>query len=600
MVDFLRQPFIKAVNLNDLPPAAWRIVSGANEGGELATVYRAVPWLFRGVELRAQIVGSMPFSIWRGKTEVDGSGDYTNATGIMPDPVGLFALVEAALTVWGFAYLEQERNIVATKGLRYLLPTSIKPVLDHEAGLVAFERNLGNGQRVQLSPKDLCYFWKPDPFVEIGPPLSSPVKAAMAAAGVSMNVNKFAEAFFARGAVKTTLLTVAGAVAPQERERLESWWARVAQGVKNTFASKIVNADKVMPVVIGEGLSELSNQQLSTDLREQVSTALGIPHSVLFSNAANYATSTQDDLHLYNKTILPECRFIESVLNRQAFEPMGLRLQFRDDTLDMFQEDEHERSGSLTQLVSAGMPLDLGMEILGFDLTDAQWARLRAEIAERKRQAEMIQERMPTQDGQPARDEEEDEENAKTVPFDLAELRRWRDKTRKRGKPTGWEPVTLSPAVVAAVKAAQDVLADPLDAFRFVKAVEESRDDAEEELSDALSEFFALWLKRFTRAIMAGEEPPWAEFEAALTAVLLPAMVADMTEEVLRQTAAIGVGIEVGLVNQAALEWAREYTYALVRGLTDTTRGVVREAVNAFIGTPGMTRETWKRCCALV
>jgi hypothetical protein len=75
-------------------------------------------------------------------------------------------------------------------------------------------------------------------------------------------------------------------------------------------------------------------------------------------------------------------------------------------------------------------------------------------------------------------------------------------------------------------------------------------------------------------------------------------MVSVMTEEALRQSVAVGVGLEVGTVNLAALEWARTYTYDLVRGLTDTTRKTVAEATSAFLGTPGMDRADLEKMLA--
>lgn len=585
MVDLLTQPFLKAITGKELPEEAWRIVLGRQqEAGDLATLHREVPWLFRAVDLRSQAVAGMPFAILRGDTEVDSSANYKNAVGLLPNPGALFGLVEAALCVWGYAYLEKVRNIVATKGLYYLLPTTIKPKFDPEAGLVGFERTLGNGRTVQLRPEDLCYFWKLDPFVEIGPPRSSPALAAAAAAGVTLNVNKFASAFFARGAVKTTLLTVSGNVLAVEKERLESWWRRVATGIKDAFASKVINADRVTPVVVGEGLSELTNKELSTDTREQIATALGIPHSVLFSGAANFSVSQQDDLHFYSKTIVPECQFIQGVLNEQVLEPMGLRLEFRPESLDIFQEDEKERSASLSSLVSAGVPLALAMEILGFDLTEEQWDELRAEMEERKERAATISQRMSEPRG-----EDEDQDGQAAV---RAELRRWARKTAKRRRPTDWQPQVLSPGLVAAIRAAQELLPDPVSAFDFaLRSVDDWRAEAEKVLQGELLELFERWLERYSGAIAEGAPLPWDEFIASLDGALYPRITAIMVQEALRDMSAVGIGFDPAAINTRALEWARTYTYDLIRGLTETTRGTVAEAMTRWQSTPGMTRE---------
>jgi hypothetical protein len=47
--------------------------------------------------------------------------------------------------------------------------------------------------------------------------------------------------------------------------------------------------------------------------------------------------------------------------------------------------------------------------------------------------------------------------------------------------------------------------------------------------------------------------------------------------------------IDYTLTNQQAAEKAREYVYGLVRGINDTTRDALRNAVSSFVQTPGMT-----------
>ena len=68
------------------------------------TYYRAVPWLMRGIEMRANALASVPFQIVRGRTPIDTSDEYKDALGILPDPYRILWLLEAALC-FGPAYL---------------------------------------------------------------------------------------------------------------------------------------------------------------------------------------------------------------------------------------------------------------------------------------------------------------------------------------------------------------------------------------------------------------------------------------------------------------------------------------------------------------
>jgi len=131
--------------------------------------------------------------------------------------------------------------------------------------------------------------------------------------------------------------------------------------------------------------------------------------SILFANAANYATSKQDELNYLTKTVVPECEFIASVLNEQIFTKLGLRFEFLPETLDAFSEDENERAQSLKTLTDAGIPLLMALDLLGFELSDEQRAELEAEKIAKEERAKVMAENLakqPADEGQPKPDEQ--------------------------------------------------------------------------------------------------------------------------------------------------------------------------------------------------
>jgi HK97 family phage portal protein len=463
VVDSLANPYsvvtpaAKGVRLSELPPEAWQYLRGGSGAGDLAKFHRAVPWLFRGVDLRADAVADMPFVVLRGRgqdaQEVDNSKDWQNAVGFLPHPRDLLWLVEAALVVWGYCYLEQGRNVARRlRELRYLLPTTVQPEIDPERGLTGFQRRGGPGSPM-LRVQDVCYFWAPDPFVELGPPQSSPAQAALGAAGVLYNVDEFAAAFFARGAIKGTLLAVKGNPPEQEKKRIKSWWERLFTGIKNAWSDAVVNADSVTPVVVGEGLESLEKSDLTRAKREDVATALGIPHTMLFSDAANYATAERDTLNFYDTTIKPECAFIEEVLNAQVFDPQGYRLQFQPEALPVYQEDEQQRSASLASLRASGLPLLMAMDILGYELSEEQRGELESLEAERQAAAEALAQRLQGGGGDGDRDAGGEE---------LRTWRRWALKRAREGRPLReFRTAHVSPALAAAIAGALEGCATP-------------------------------------------------------------------------------------------------------------------------------------------
>ena len=425
----------KSILLEQYPDEAWTFFSGAPETTE-GTHYKFIPTLYRAVQLRALAVSAMPFRLMRGEQEFDGSANWENKIGFMPNPFILLQLIEAALTMTGRAYLFRERNQAATKLMRYILPTSVTPQIDPIKGLTGFKRPVNSIMR-DFTLEDIVYFWLPDPYVELGPPVNFPARAAGAAGNVLLNVDEFAAGFFKRGAIRAMLLTVEGMAIEAERQKLKEWWKNVVGGVKNAFGASIINAAQVKPVVIGEGLKELENQTLTREMREDIAVAVGIPMSILFANAANYATSQQDDLNFLQKTVVPECEFIASVLNEQVFKPLKMHLEFLPETLDAFQEDETARAQSLNFLVGAlNDPMaEIAMSILGYELDDETLAKLQMIWNERKERAARLAEAEANKPvlPQPVQEPEQPEQNQ--MQEDIAKWQRKAVKRLQKGQP---------------------------------------------------------------------------------------------------------------------------------------------------------------------
>jgi hypothetical protein len=90
-------------------------------------------------------------------------------------------------------------------------------------------------------------------------------------------------------------------------------------------------------------------------------------------------------------------------------------------------------------------------------------------------------------------------------------------------------------------------------------------------------------------AVAGGREPDYAALEMALRGDLQAELAQTAAEQAMREAAAAGIDVDVVAINQAAMAWAREYSYDLVSGIMDTTRGLVGEVIERFVSTPGMT-----------
>ena len=266
--------------------------------------------------------------------------------------------------------------------------------------------------------------------------------------------------------------------------------------------------------MIGEGLKELSSAELTSEKRQDIAQALGIPMSVMFSESANglggEGVATQDKLHFYEETIIPECEAIAETLNEQMLEPLGLSVEFLPDTLDVFQEDERQRSAAFATYVNAGLPIDLVGEMLGLELppgwTYDKLRQMREEIEERQRVQAAA--RVPGTTGQEAQagraPTSDDERDAKA----LADLRAWRRKSAKRGRLAEFDSEWIPAPLVDDIKAhGSNGWRDALDGVIAVYAGEEPAIERTPSIAADTTELVAA-LRSATEALLHGQPQP--------------------------------------------------------------------------------------------
>jgi hypothetical protein len=168
----------------------------------------------------------------------------------------------------------------------------------------------------------------------------------------------------------------------------------------------------------------------------------------------------------------------------------------------------------------------------------------------------------------------------------FAELARWRSKASKRIDCTFTSEI-IPDWLHAEVKAAIETVG--IDAFSFLKQASDARQRVERKLRRAIAAALEKYHGKIARAVHAGREPDYQALFDELHAAIQPEVTAMMTGEALRTSSDIGIMFDPAVINTDAVRWARQYTYDLVTGLTDTTRTLVREVTATFIETPGLT-----------
>lgn len=344
----------KALPFDTLAQEAWQSLGVATES-TVTRRYDDTPWFRRGVDVRAEAIAGLPFVFMDMAT-----GDVLDVGELPPLPFALefealLNVLEGWLTLYGAAYLFQGLNAAGIpREVRPLHPATITPRYSPTQGVDSFERRTPEGP-VPLAPAEVVALWLPSRSSEVGPG-SAPAQAALTAANLLNSADSFGQLYFENGVIAPALVTLPPAIPESERQRLESWAQRTMSGLKRAFNLVGIAAD-VKVASLGEQvpLGELALPALTDKKREDIATAFGVPQSLLFSNAATYATARQDDLHFYDKTVIPEARRIERALNRQLFGPLGWRLRFKPEMLEVYQALEAEKADKLALLYDRGI-----------------------------------------------------------------------------------------------------------------------------------------------------------------------------------------------------------------------------------------------------
>jgi len=371
----------------------------------VATLYKYVPLLFRAVQLRCDAISSVPVNIYRGEeNEVD-----------WPYPTKLGNLLwqwEASNLLAGAAYGEIVTNKSGfRKDIKYRNPFDMD--VKYTKGVYEFKQNSSGAvwhNEPEAGKYQMHYIKEFDPTQDTGPGIGA-AKASNIDAKLLYAISKFPEMYFEGGAMPVTLLGI-DSNDRNEIERIQNWFRRSATAIKNAFRVLGVRAGSITPVTLTPPLKDLSFPELNEIAKDNISMAFGIKQTLLDSEAANYATAQEDRLSFYEDTIKPRARLFADALNEQLLARDGLRLEFKFSEMDLFQEDENARADLLNKFVSAGLPVEVALNLAGYELTDEQASMLESH---QEQLDNRIDERLPV-------DPQE------------AELRKWQKFAEKRVK----------------------------------------------------------------------------------------------------------------------------------------------------------------------
>lgn len=393
---------LKGIDLPQYKDSAWEWITEKPEATN-EILFSNVSAVFRTANLTAEAIGALPFALVDSAgNDYDVSDDWQNKVGFMRNPRELLRLWRLSLFMTNTAYGFMEGNRVI-KNLRYIVPTTISPIVSKRDGLTGFKRRIGSEvTEYSLDEKRIFYMWRLDHTTELLPSENTEFRALMQAAGVLYYSDYYIQSFFQRGGIKPTMLMVKGIPNPADREKIESIWDKVVHGWSK-YLGKVFNAESIEPVQIGEGIENIKDSALHEDKIADIAIAAGIPLSILLANSANFATARVEYMTWFRDTIIPWGNYMADIMNDQLFEPLGLRWEFRPELTNRGQEEERERATAYLNYINAGMKPSIAAQVVGIDLPPSvEFEQLDDDYSEMKPKQE---EQAPEEPVRPVRDD---------------------------------------------------------------------------------------------------------------------------------------------------------------------------------------------------
>lgn len=497
------------------------------------------------------------------------------------------------------------------------IPASrMRPIPDAKKYIRAYGYTGRRGEPEQEIPAGQIVFFRfPNPFdYHRG---LSPITAYAMALKTDLGAQKWNQGAFDEGIPFRVILSV-------PENMTTSNITRLRQEIRDEFEQR-----KRMLVVRG---GDLKAQELGVShqdmeflagrefTREEIDRVYGIPAG-FWAKEATRANSEAAEASFINYAVWPRVELFTEQINVQLVQPQygedytlqAEDIRPRDRKLEM-EEEAHQRGvwtfnqaraaqgdedydGPLAELIGS-LPFPLAtnpqflIALMGYDPAGP------VEAAPVPMAGSGAVE-SPEPPEEPEEPEEPDEAEGMAELAEKAmrdDLRRWESIARRRVKngddPDGYEfisqyiPSALKAQIAGLLSGAGDEAA-VADLFRFTKAMDLA--DMEQRLESLVQATFSRFVSKIARSISRGEAVNLDPFSRALEGDLGRMMSIIATEQALRLAAETQLEFDPAIVNEAATAWARTYTQELVRGLTETTRKVIQQAIEMYANTPGMT-----------
>jgi len=554
--------------------------------------YTKVPMLYRAINLRADAISTVPYSVER-KGE---PSDWVFTTSL-PE---LLQATEVSMLLTGAAFWLRIKRGRVLLGFRVMNPYTMSVTVDQSKldaanplDALTFTQTIGNKTYGPWTSEQIVYFREQSFTDDIGHGFAAS-EVALQSSQLHYYLERFSSAFFEHGAQPVTIISLPPETTQSEMDRVQSnWLAKFTGAALNSFRTAFVKGGDVKATILTPPLKDLMLPELQERVITNVCMALGVPRTMLEASAANYATADSDRQSFWRETVIPRLPKYAQVINAQILLPLGYKLTFNPEALDVMQTDEAARASSLNLLVQAGVPLQEALDMLGFDY------QLKAQVVDVSSETEQPTEiEVPIAQEAPAVNPQanainEDSGNETVASKDLVLWRRKAEKKFLASKSLDFPFASTSIPVEDKIwidyhlpqcKSIHDIK----DLFEEVKAI--NIRDNEKPLYNALRAYLARKGKDALALVLQGLELPEG-FLDDLGNAIEPELTKKMQEDLMKLQDKYTVDIDDAEESVLIRKQFDAYTPKLIKGLTSTTSDVVKNVITKAREQGGMTNQ---------
>lgn len=345
-------------------------ISGGNKQNKVSNeqdAFSKVPIIYRAVGLRCNALVNVPLYVHNLSDNPIDAYPFEESIPLNE----LLWKMEASYLLAGAVYVLQIANDEGLKsGLQVINPFTMR--VKKENGELKFWQEV-DGNRYPTdngywTEEEMIYLRAYNPSDDIGAGISA-CAVSLVDAQLSSYLTKYSAQYFEGGGIPITMLSMPNGIQQAERERVESWFKQKIAGIKNAVARVLALSGDTKVTMLTQEFQSLAIDQLDAHVVNNVAYSFDIPKTVLTADSANFATAQTEYKSFISDTIAPRCKFYEAKLNK-FLKDFQCKIVFKIQELSIMQENEVERSGALKNLVDSGMPINMALAVLGYDIPE--------------------------------------------------------------------------------------------------------------------------------------------------------------------------------------------------------------------------------------